>query len=182
MKRGDVVAESRSMSNAFETFGLSPKYNIDLLDLENRHRRALSFVHPDLFVTKTAQERTAAASLAVKFNESYQILKDPLKRAAELLKSHGVEVPGENGKTVGHSTLLVRVMQWREELASYRFEKELTKLETELKKRLDFVKSAFDGSDADSLPYLYLEFVYLTKILEEIHYHPLRKPHVRSTR
>jgi len=170
------------MSNAFETFGLPPKYNINLLDLENRHRRALSFVHPDLFVKKTAQERTAAATVAMKFNESYQILKDPLKRAAELLKSRGVEVPGENGKTVGHSTLLMRVMQWREELAACRFEKELTKLETDLKKRVDFVKSAFDESDSDSLPYLYLEFVYLTKILEEIYYHPLRKSNVRSTR
>lgn len=170
------------MSNAFETFGLSPKYNIDLFDLENRHRRALSFVHPDLFVKKTAQERAAAATVAMKFNESYQILKDPLKRAAEILRSRGIEVPGENGKTVGHSTLLVRVMQWREELAACRFEKELTNLETDLKKRLEFVKSAFDGSDADSLPYLYLEFAYLTKILEEIYYHPLRKPHVRSTR
>lgn len=181
MKKVVVAVVNHSMSNAFSILEIMPKYNIDLLDLDDRFRRALSFVHPDLFIQRTAQERTMAANIAVKLTEAYQILKDPLKRAAELLRINGVDVPGENGKTVSHPTLLAQIMQWREELDSCKVEKQVDILEQELRQRLDLIKASFDRDKPDSLAYLYLELVYITKILEEIRYHPLRKVYVRST-
>lgn len=169
------------MSDIFEIFGLSPCYNIDLQDLEDRFRRGQSLVHPDRFVAKSAQERTAAAKHAIKLNESYQILKDPLKRAAAFLTVKGIKIPGENGATVNHPALLGQVMQWREELESCESESELAVFESDLSKKLEVIKSVFDVKE-DALDYLYLELVYISKILEEIRFHPLRKSNVCSAR
>lgn len=176
-----MVVVSLSMSDIFEIFGLSPCYNIDLQDLEDRFRRGQGLVHPDRFVAKSMQERTAAARQAVKLNESYQILKDPLKRAAAFLAVKGIKVPGDNGATVNHPALLGQVMQWREGLESCKSESELAVFESELSGKLESIKSAFDTNE-ETLDYLYLELVYISKILEEIRFHPLRKPNVCSAR
>ncbi|WP_175282097.1 Fe-S protein assembly co-chaperone HscB [Candidatus Odyssella thessalonicensis] len=179
MKKVGVVVGNPSMSNAYEIFGLTPKFNIDLLDLEKRFRQGQQLVHPDRFVAKPAQERAAAAAQALKLTEAYNILRDPLKRAAEYLRAKGSSIPGENGQTVSHSTLLADVMQWREQLEDCSQASDLKALENEFLKRLDLIKLSFDNRDADQLAYLYLELVYVSKILEDISYHPLRKNYVR---
>lgn len=179
MKKADVVAESRSMSNSFDTFDLDLVFNIDLEALDHRYRLIQALVHPDRFVGKTEAERRAAADQAIKVNEAYQRLKNPIRRAEDFLKSKGIDIPGQGGQTIQHPTLLMRIIEWREDLEGIQKPEDLSLLEQALQKRLEFVYQAMDTSD--SLSYLYLELVYLTKILEEISYHPLRKTYVRST-
>ncbi len=179
MKKADAVVESRSMSNSFQVFDLDVRFTIDLDDLDHKYRLIQALVHPDRFVHKTEAERRAAADQAIKINEAYQRLKNPIHRAEDFLKAKGYDVPGQQGQTVQHPTLLMKVMEWREELEGVQKTEDLDLLEEALQKRLEFVHQAMDTSD--SLVYLYLELVYLTKILEEMSYHPLRKTYVRST-
>ncbi len=179
MKKAVVVVGNRSMSNAFDTFNLEIKFNLDLGDLDQRYRAVLALVHPDRFIGKTEPERRAAADQAIRLNEAYQRLKNPLYRAEDFLEAKGINVPGQGGQTIQHPTLLMQVMEWREELESIHKREDLDLLEETLKKRLDFVYQAMDTSD--SFVYLYLELVYLTKILEEISYHPLRQTDAHST-
>lgn len=167
------------MSNSFDIFDLEAMFNIDLIILDQKYRAIQALVHPDRFIGKTDAERRAAADHAIKVNEAYQRLKNPLHRAEVLLKAKGIDIPGQGGQTIQHSTLLMQVMAWREELDDVQKIEDLDLLEQALQKRLVFVHQSMDTSD--SLVYLYLELVYLTKILEEISYHPLRKTHVRST-
>jgi molecular chaperone HscB len=177
---GDQRVE-RDPLTAFELLGFPPRYALDLGELENHYRRVQSSVHPDRFVGKSTQDQIIAAGYAVKLSEAYQTLKDPVKRAAELLKAKGTPVPGDNGQTVQHPTLLMDMIQGREDLEACETEKELMIFEKKLSERLDAVKTAFDSSP-DALSSLYLEFVYLRKILEEINSHPLRRAHVHPTR
>lgn len=167
------------MSNSFDIFDLEAIFNIDLGNLDQKYRAIQALVHPDRFIGKTEAERHAAADHAIKVNEAYQRLKNPLHRAEDLLKAKGIDIPGQSGQTIQHPTLLMQVMTWREELSDVQKIEDLDLLEQALQKRLVFVHQAMDTSE--SLVYLYLELVYLTKILEEISYHPLRKTHVRST-
>lgn len=161
------------MSNSFQVFDLAVTFNIDLDALDQKYRLIQALVHPDRFIHKTEAERRAAADQAIRINEAYLRLKNPLQRAEDFLKAKGCDVPGQQGQTVQHPTLLMKVMEWREELECVQKTEDLDLLEEALQKRLEFVNQAMDTSD--SLVYLYLELVYLTKILEEISYHPLRK-------
>lgn len=182
MKKVVVGVGNLSMSNEFDVFGIPVKYNIDPVDLGEKFRRAQVTIHPDRFVGRPELEKTLAAKHSLQINEAYQTLKDPVKRAAAYLKALGLDVPGENGQTVSHPTLLLQVMQWQEDLEACQQERDLDLLASALSKRLDFVKHAFDTTDRESLTYLYLEFVYISKILDEIKHHPLRRDHADTTR
>ncbi len=173
MKKADAVVGNHSMSNSFQVFDFAVTFNIDLDALDHKYRLVQALVHPDRFIHKTEAERRAAADQAIKINEAYQRLKNPIHRAEDFLTAKGVAIPGQGGKTVRHPTLLMKVMEWREDLEGVEKPEDLDLLEQALSKRLEFVHEAMDTSD--SLVYLYLELVYLTKILEEISYHPLRK-------
>ena len=104
------------MSNSFDIFDLEAIFNIDLGNLDQKYRAIQALVHPDRFIGKTEAERHAAADHAIKVNEAYQRLKNPLHRAEDLLKAKGIDIPGQGGQTIQHPTLLMQVMAWREEL------------------------------------------------------------------
>ncbi len=166
------------MSNSFEALGLEVKFDLDLIDLDNHYRAIQMLVHPDRFIGKTEAERRSAADRAIKINEAYHRLKNPIHRAEDFLTAKGAEVPGQGGKTVQHPTLLMKVMEWREDLECVKLPEDLCLLEEALQKRLDFIYTTMDTTD--SLVYFYLELVYITKILEDISYHPLKETHVHS--
>ena len=52
---------------------------------------------------------------AVRVNEAYQRLKDPLKRAAYLCELHGAPIDAENN-TAMPADFLMQQMEWREAL------------------------------------------------------------------
>lgn len=99
--------------NFFELFGFAPRFSLDLAGLDTAYREMQSKVHPDKFATATAAERRAAMQWAVRANEAYTALKDPLKRALHLLELRGVDVGAENN-TAMEPTFLMAQMEWRE--------------------------------------------------------------------
>jgi molecular chaperone HscB len=74
----------------FTLFGLPPAARAGPLGAGRRRRELQAQVHPDRFAAEGAAAQRLAMQWAVRVNEAYQRLKDPLSRAAYLCEQRGV--------------------------------------------------------------------------------------------
>ena len=102
-------------SDDFELFGLQRRFALDRAALDVRWRALQGEVHPDKFAVEGAAAQRVAMQWAVRVNEAYQRLKDPLKRAAYLCELAGEAINAENN-TAMPSAFLMQQMAWREAL------------------------------------------------------------------
>ncbi len=100
----------------FSLFGLPQRQALDRAELDARRRDLQARVHPDRFACEGAAAQRLAMQWAVRVNEAYQRLKDPLARAAYLCGLRGVAVDAERN-TAMPVAFLMQQMQWREALA-----------------------------------------------------------------
>ena len=105
----------------FRLFGLEPRWNPDLQDLERRFYALSRSLHPDVYARGSPQERRAALDASARLNDAYRILKDPTRRAEYLLAQHGV---GE----AKSPELLEEVFEWNLEVEELRAEADPGKL------------------------------------------------------
>jgi molecular chaperone HscB len=99
----------------FTLFGLPRRHALDRARLDDRRRELQAQVHPDRFAAEGAAAQRVAMQWAVRVNEAWQTLKDPLKRAAYLCELAGVPIDAERN-TAMPAVFLVQQMQWREAL------------------------------------------------------------------
>jgi molecular chaperone HscB len=99
----------------FTLFGLPQQQALDRADLDARRRDLQARVHPDRFAAEGAAAQRLAMQWAVRVNEAYQRLKDPLSRAAYLCELRGVGVDAERN-TAMPAAFLMQQMAWREAL------------------------------------------------------------------
>ena len=99
----------------FTLFGLPQRYALDRADLDARRRDLQARVHPDRFAAEGAVAQRMAMQWAVRVNEAWQRLKDPLTRAAYLCELRGAPIDAERN-TAMPATFLMQQMSWREAL------------------------------------------------------------------
>ena len=99
----------------FTLFGLPPRHALDRGALDARRRELQSEVHPDRFAAHDAGAQRLAMQWAVRVNEAYSRLKDPLTRGAYLCQLRGTPVDAERN-TAMPTAFLMQQMQWREAL------------------------------------------------------------------
>jgi molecular chaperone HscB len=99
----------------FTLFGLAPRQALDRSELDARWRQLQGAAHPDRFAADDAQAQRLAMQWAVRINEAYQRLKDPLKRAAYLCERRGAPIDAERN-TAMPADFLMQQMAWREAL------------------------------------------------------------------
>jgi molecular chaperone HscB len=99
----------------FTLLGLTRAFALDRAALDAAWKALQAKVHPDRFAAEGATSQRVAMQWAVRVNEAYQRLKDPLKRAAYLCELAGVSVQAERN-TAMPTTFLMQQMQWREAL------------------------------------------------------------------
>ena len=102
-------------SDDFELFGLPRRFAQDRAALDARWRALQAEVHPDRFAAEGAAAQRVAVQYAVRVNEAYQRLKDPLKRAAVLCELAGQPIEAEDN-TAMPPAFLMQQMEWREAL------------------------------------------------------------------
>ncbi|MDB5999704.1 MAG: Fe-S protein assembly co-chaperone HscB [Rhizobacter sp.] len=102
-------------SDDFELFGLPRRFEQDRSDIDTRWRTLQGEVHPDRFAGQGASAQRLAMQWAVRVNEAYQRLKDPLRRAAYLCELNGAPIEAENN-TAMPTEFLMQQMEWREAL------------------------------------------------------------------
>lgn len=99
----------------FVLFGVPHTYEQDSAALARRWRELQGAAHPDRFATQGAAAQRVAMQWAVRINEAYQRLKDPIKRAALLCELHGHAIDAERN-TAMPAQFLMHQMEWREAL------------------------------------------------------------------
>jgi len=99
----------------FTLFGLAPQFALDRAALDTQWRALQSRVHPDRFVGEGGAAQRLAMQWAVRVNEAYQRLKNPLHRGAYLCELRGAAINAERN-TAMPAAFLMQQMGWREEL------------------------------------------------------------------
>ncbi len=102
-------------SDDFDIYGLPRIFALDRAELDARRRSLQAEVHPDRFAAADPASRRMAMQRAVRVNEAYERLKDPLRRAACLCEMNGAPVRAEDN-TAMPADFLMQQMQWREAL------------------------------------------------------------------
>lgn len=100
--------------NDFVLLGLREQFALDRSELDAHWRALQAQVHPDRFVALGAAAQRVSMQWAVRVNEAYQRLKDPVRRAAYLCELHGQPVR-PTGQALPMEAL-EQQMQWREAL------------------------------------------------------------------
>ena len=99
----------------FTLFGLAPRFALDRAALDAQWRALQAQVHPDRFAAQGAAAQRLAMQWAVRVNEAYQRLKDPLRRGAYLCELRGAPIQAEHN-TAMPGAFLMQQMAWREAL------------------------------------------------------------------
>lgn len=121
-------------SDDFELFGLPRRFQLDRAALDALWRALQAEVHPDRFAAQGQAAQRVAMQWAVRVNEAYQRLKDPLTRAAYLCELAGMPVDAHDN-TAMPPAFLMQQMAWREALDEARSLDEVEALAGEVAQR-----------------------------------------------
>lgn len=99
----------------FRLFDIPQTFDVDPALLDQRWRALQRQVHPDRFAAEGDAAQRVAMQWAVRVNEAYRRLKDPLKRAAYLCELRGSPIDAESN-TAMPAAFLQKQMAWRESL------------------------------------------------------------------
>jgi molecular chaperone HscB len=110
-----MVADLNLADTDFALFGLPERFTLDVANLDAQWKALQGATHPDRFATEGAAAQRLAMQWAVRVNEAYRRLKDPLQRAAYLCTLHGTDVQAHSN-TAMPKAFLIQQMEWREAL------------------------------------------------------------------
>ena len=157
--------------DAFARLGMPRAYDIDEAGLQRRYFDLQRRLHPDRFGAKSSRERALSQQQAAALNQAYETLKDPLDRAAELLRLAGRAVRFAGQGTVDDPELLMEAMEMREALAAAATAEEAANVharaEADVAAARADLASAFASSDLDQVERAALRLRYLDKLAEE---------------
>ncbi len=102
-------------STDFELMDVPVRFEQDAAVLDARRRQLQGAVHPDRYANEDPAARRVAMQWAMRVNEAYTRLSDPLARAAYLCELNGVRVQAEDNTSMPLA-FLQQQMQWRDTL------------------------------------------------------------------
>jgi len=156
----------------FTLFGLPRRFALDGQALAQRWRALQTEVHPDRFAAEGGAAQRVAMQWAVRVNEAYQRLKDPLARARYLCELAGQRVDPHDNHAMPPS-FLTRQMEWHEALADASSADAVKALDADVtaqlqKLRVDVQADLDERHDAAAaLPKL-RQWMFLARLREEI--------------
>lgn len=123
-------------SDDFELFALDRRFAQDVAVLNARRRALQARTHPDKFAAQGAAAQRVALQWAVRVNEAYERLKNPLRRAAYLCELQGQRIDAQNN-TAMPAAFLTRQMELREALDDARSAEQVQALAKQLAAQRD---------------------------------------------
>lgn len=151
--------------DAFALFQISPSFQVDLKDLEERYFKLQRVLHPDRSAGKSERDLVLAAKKSADLNEAYETLKDPLLRGKYLLEE--TERSAETHQDPG---LLEEILSWQETLSRERDEKMrkefLQERHADFERTLEALERAFEEGNKERARILLVRLSYLKKICE----------------
>lgn len=162
------------MSQYFTLFQLEPAFDIDAENLEQTYRALAARFHPDKFASASAFEQTQAVMMSSTINDAYRTLKNPIDRAAYLLKMQGIDADAPE-HTSFSPEFLMQQMEWREILMDAQMEQnhdairaldqEIQEVQSNLYQDL---QQAFEQQDYESAAQWVRHGRFLNKLRNEI--------------
>ena len=162
------------MSQYFNLFQLEPSFNIDTEALEQTYRALAARFHPDKFASASAFEQKQAVMMSSTINDAYRTLKNPIDRAAYLLKSQNIDADAPE-HTSFSPEFLMQQMEWRETLMDAQMEQnhdairalnqEIQEVQSNLYQDL---QQAFEQQDYESAAQWVRHGRFLNKLHNEI--------------
>ena len=162
------------MPQYFTLFQLEPAFDIDAENLEQTYRALAARFHPDKFASASAFEQKQAVMMSSTINDAYRTLKNPIDRAAYLLKTSGIDADALEHTSFAPE-FLMQQMEWRETLMEARAESDLKTLENlndeiraEQEKLFCDLKQSFARQDYDTAAQQVRQGRFLDKLRNEI--------------
>jgi molecular chaperone HscB len=97
----------------FAALGVPRRFDLDVTELEARHRELSRKLHPDRFAKAPPRERLLSLQASTTLNQALKTLKAPMSRAQALLELDGLTI-GEQDRAPDE--LLMEIMELRERL------------------------------------------------------------------
>lgn len=133
-------------SNFFELFDLPVSYDIDVGQMQQAYMALQKQAHPDRFASASDQEKRLSMQQTSWINEAQATLKDPVQRAAYMLKLRGQDINLHNETTMD-AAFLMQQLQMRERLEHIKDETDpltaLDKMAKEVKQAANELMQAF---------------------------------------
>ena len=162
------------MSQYFTLFQLEPAFDIDAENLEQTYRALAARFHPDKFASASAFEQKQAVMMSSTINDAYRTLRNPIDRAAYLLKTLGIDADAPEHTSFAPD-FLMQQMEWRETLMEARTESDLKTLENlndeiraEQEKLFCDLKQSFARQDYNTAAQQVRQGRFLDKLRNEI--------------
>ena len=162
------------MSQYFNLFQLEPSFNIDTEALEQSYRALAARFHPDKFASASAFEQKQAVMMSSTINDAYRTLKNPIDRAAYLLKSQNIDADAPE-HTSFSPEFLMQQMEWRETLMDAQIEQNhdaIRALDQEIQEvqssLFQDLQQAFEQQDYESAAQWVRHGRFLNKLRKEI--------------
>lgn len=162
------------MSQYFTLFRIEPAFDIDTENLEQTYRALAARFHPDKFASASAFEQKQAVMMSSTINDAYRTLKNPIDRAAYLLKTSGIDADAPEHTSFAPE-FLMQQMKWRETLMEARAGKDLESLKNldneirdEQEKLFCGLKQSFARQDYDTAAQQVRQGRFLDKLRNEI--------------
>lgn len=111
----DLRRAMRLDDDDFTLLGVPRRFAQDRHALDRCWRELQAQVHPDRYATEGAAAQRVAMQWAMRVNEAYRRLRDPLQRAAYLCELGGAPIDAERN-TAMPPEFLMHQMAWREAL------------------------------------------------------------------
>jgi len=116
MRRTRLAADFMKLdADDFELFALPRRQGQERARIDACWKALQAKVHPDRHAAQGAAAQRVAMQWAVRVNEAYQRLKDPLRRAAYLCELNGHPIEAEKN-TAMPPDFLLHQLEWREAL------------------------------------------------------------------
>ena len=156
----------------FMLFNLPRRFSLDSAALAQRWRALQTEVHPDRFAAEGAAAQRVAMQWAVRVNEAYQRLRDPLARATYLCELAGHRLDPHDNQALPPA-FLTQQMEWREALADASSADAVKALDVEVNGQLqalrDDVQADLDlRHDAQAALSKLRQWMFLAKLRVEI--------------
>lgn len=157
----------------FTLFGLPQRFAVDRAALDQQWRDLQAQVHPDKFASEGSAAQRVAMQWAVRVNEAYRRLKEPLQRAQYLCELQGAPIQAENN-TAMPAAFLMHQMSWREALDEARTADAVEALEEEVaafERQLlaDVARLLDDAHDPGAAAQQVRALMFVNRIRADIH-------------
>jgi len=152
------------MKNHFQKFSLAVKFDLDLDLLEQKYFAFQQQFHPD-------KAGIAEIENSIAINEAYEILKNPLKRAAHILQLEGVDVENDEKAPKANQSTLLEIFELQEKVASLAQDEILPmkkELNLQMKMLLQELALYLENKDFANGVQLLIRAKYLDKTLRDL--------------